>query len=148
MRTSTISALLLLLPVVACSGGDANRPARAGGDPLHPRPRIIYDIPIIARSRQLDTTGTPDAERSTWQVAEPYGSVIDYYRHELTAMGYTMLSDRGDSLTTDFYARKVRRDLWMHFEKKGPSLTEWTIIGAAAPIPDTLRMKPLKPVGP
>lgn len=146
MRTSLISALLLMT-AAACSGGDTDHPAPAGGDPLHPRPRIIYDVPIIARSRQLDTTGTPEAERSTWQVAQPYGLVTGYYRRELVTLGYTMISDRGDSLTTDLYARKVRRDLWMHFEKKGPDLTEWTIIGAAAPIPDSTRLRPLpKPV--
>ncbi len=145
MRTRLFSALLMLIPAVACSGGDADHPAQPAGNPLHPRPRIIYDIPIIARARQLDTTGTPEAERSTWRVTEPYAAVTGYYRHQLVAMGYTMLSDQSDSLKTDLYARKVRRDLWMHFEKKGPSLTEWTIIGAASPIPDSTRMKPIKP---
>ena len=143
MRTTAIPALLLaLLAAAACEGNE-----RSQTPPPSPRGRahVIRDIPVLPGATVVDTTGTSEAERATWRIGLPFSAVSDYYLRELPKRGYTILNRHADTAVYDIYARRDRRDLWMHFVKLSKFATEWTILGAPAPIPDSTRVRPVTP---
>ena len=130
MRLTRNHALLAACTVsllAACSRHDDS-----AAQTRPPRPNIVSDIPTLARARQIDTTGTEDADRATWQVEWPFDSVTGYYMHMVPTLGWALHSSEGDSTQRDLYFRKDTLALWMHIERKSPAVTEWTIIGTAA----------------
>lgn len=141
MRSTVIPALLLALCAAACEGGTPDQdqaPSPRG------RARVIHDIPVRPGAIIVDTTGTVEAERATYRTPEAFDTVTNYYKQLLPRLGYQILNQRGDSAILDLYSRKERRDLWMHFERR-PIGTEWTVLGSAAPVPDSSRLKRMIP---
>jgi hypothetical protein len=109
-------AALLVLSAAACKKEQPEQELNPA--PVTARPDILKEIPIIAASRQIDTTGSSDAERNTWTVRAPFDSVLAYYRRLLPTMGWSVMSDQGDSLETNLYLRKSTYALWVHVERR------------------------------
>ncbi len=124
------SVALLVTVASACRGQDKPE-QELNPAPTSPRPDVLRDVPILAASRQIDTTGASDAERSTWTVAMPFDSVTGYYRRILPPLGWSVMSDQGDTALVDLYLRKERYALWVHVERK-PLFTLYTLITSMA----------------
>ncbi|HEY2806215.1 MAG TPA: hypothetical protein VGI92_10205 [Gemmatimonadales bacterium] len=148
MRTIAIPALLLALLAAISDCQKAQAPAEEPPPSVPPRVHVIRDIPVLPGASLVDTMGAPGAERSVYRVGVPFAMVTDYYKRELPKLGYAILNQHGDSATLDLYSRKDRRDLWMHFVKRSSTTTEWSVMGTAAPVPDSSRLKQVHPVSP
>jgi hypothetical protein len=120
---------LLLAGMTACKKDAPEREVNPA--PVTARPDVLKDVPILAASRQIDTTGSSDAERSTWAIKSPLRQVADYYRRTLPPLGWSIMNDQGDSLQSDIYLRQPKVALWVHLERKD-SLTMYTLITSAA----------------
>jgi hypothetical protein len=120
---------LLLAGMSACKKDAPEREVNPA--PVTARPDVLKDVPIIATSRQIDTTGSSDAERSTWTINSPLQQVAAYYRHILPPLGWSIMNDLADSTQGDIYLRQAKVALWVHLERKD-SLTVYTLITSAA----------------
>ncbi len=109
-----------------------------GGTPPPPRPDVLGSFWFIPGSRVRDTTGTVEAQRKLLSVAMPLDTVRAIYRERLRDMGWTLVSDVGDSVQVAMHARHDSSLVWLNLERGGPSLTTYTVIGTVAP-PDTTR---------
>ena len=117
--------------VLVMLGGCRKKPAEAA-HVVPPRPRILIHLPTISTARVTDTSGTEEAERTTWVIQMPKDSLVKYYRAMLPPQGWRIMSDEGDSLKTDLYARKDSLSLWLHAEALGKLATQYTFIGSRA----------------
>ena len=119
---------------------------RDGGTPPPPRADILGRFWFIPGSRVRDTTGTDEAQRKLLTVAMPLDTVRAIYRERLRDMGWTLVSDVGDSVRVALHARHDSSLVWLNLERSGPSLTTYTVIGTKAP-PDTTQpqMLPARP---
>jgi hypothetical protein len=152
MRATGIPALLtalLTLGTTACKA----KPEAAVAHPGPPRARILYTIPVLPRSVVTDTAGADEAERRTWMVETPFDSVTGFYRRELRGLGWTLVSDEGDSSKVDLYLQKGglglernRLSLWGHFQRVGPTATEYTLIASADTTTTPARAVPPQPL--
>ena len=148
---STILRAACALVLLAAIGGCTKKPDAADEQgtaaPAPPRPNVLPDVPIIAASRQTDTTGAEGAERSTWVVSWPIDSVVGYYRRMLPPLGWRVMNDQPDAGLRDLYMRKDSTALWIHIEDKGQEGTLYTLIatmaqGAAPATPTTQAPRP------
>lgn len=132
MRTSLLAVLAAVLVASAC------RVDRRPGDTATagPRPDILSRFWFIPGSRIADTTGTPEAQRRVLRVAMPVDTVRAVYRDRLAEMGWTLVSNVGDSLESAMHARKDSALVWISLVREGPGLTQYTVIGTKAS-PDT-----------
>ena len=100
--------------------------------PLPPRPEIIGDIPVVARSHITDTTGTPDAERRTYLAPVPLDSLVRFHRAVLQTLGWQIKGDQADvpAGMVDLYAVKGAQTVWVHMEKRGADSVEATLVAS------------------
>jgi hypothetical protein len=100
---------------------------------------------FIPGSRVRDTTGTPEAQRKLLTVAMPLDTVRVIYRERLRAMGWTLVSDVGDSSQVAMHARRDSSLVWLTLARGGSSLTTYTVIGARAGSPPQPPRSPARP---
>lgn len=125
-----LGAAVLVVAAAACRKEQPEQEMNPA--PVTARPDVLRDIPVLAASRQTDTTGTPDAEHNTWIVRLPIDSVAGYYRRILPPMGWSIMSDQGDSTETDLYLRKQNHALWVRVVRRTPDETLYMLIASMA----------------
>ena len=113
MRLPTPTLLALALAAAACHAADKKPPAP-------PRPNWLFDVPYLAQSRLLDTSGTPDAQHIVIQSPAPIDSVASYYRHRLPPMGWMIMGDAHDSVHVTLYLVRSGAPMWIQIEAQGP----------------------------
>ncbi len=129
MRAPTLALLALAAAACTRSGGSAAD--------LRPRPQYLADVPMIPRSIINDTTGTPEVEHRGLVLQWPYDSVAAFYRRQLPALGWKVMSDVADAAQTSLYLQKDTVVLWVQIHSIGPLATEYALTatgsgGAAA----------------
>ncbi len=117
---------LLALAAAACTrtGGSADRTPR--------RPQYLADVPMIPRSIVNDTTGTPEVEHRGLVLQWPYDSVLAFYRRQLPALGWKMMSDVADTAQASLYLQKDTVALWVQIHSIGPLATEYALTAAGS----------------
>jgi hypothetical protein len=113
MRVRTLSLLALGFAAAACRAPEKKAPAL-------PRPNWLLDVPYLAQSRLLDTTGTPDAQHIVIQSPAPIDSVASFYRHRLPPMGWMIMGDAHDSVHVTLYLLRRGAPMWIQIEAQGP----------------------------
>lgn len=134
MRTPLLSVVLAALLAGAACRVDRDPDAAA---PPGPRADVFADFWFIPGSRVTDTTGTAEAQRRALRVAMPLDTARAVYRDQLRALGWTLVSDRGDTMLVNLHARKDSSLVWISLARGGPGLTNYEVIAARAR-PDTL----------
>jgi hypothetical protein len=125
MHARTLVWLGLAVATAACARAE-KKPVAAQ------RPNWLFDVPYIAQSRLLDTTGTPEAQHVVLQVPAPIDSVASFYRHGLPPMGWTILNDAHDSIHVALYLERHGLPMWIQIEAQGPeSRVSFTAAGGA-----------------
>jgi len=123
MRARTLSLLAVAVAAAACARG----PKKA---PVAQRPNWMFDVPYLAQSVLLDTTGTPDAQHIVINSPAPIDSVTSYYRHRLPPMGWVVLGDTHDSAQATLYLERSGMPMWIQIQAQGPrSLVSFTAAG-------------------
>ena len=102
------AALLLLPALFACHKDEAV--------PAAPRSAYLAGVPYMTFARLVDTSGTAVADRKTFQTLITIDSARAFYRDTLPKTGWSIMSERGDSLTLDMYSIKDSLLLWVHAE--------------------------------
>jgi hypothetical protein len=132
MRTHPVVLVLFAALSAACAKPE-QKPVQAA------RPNWMIDVPYIAQSRLLDTTGTPDAQHVVLLSPAPIDSAARFYRTRLPASGWRLLSDVGDSIHVSLYLERGGLPMWIQIEAQGPqSRISFTATGrgtAPAPAP-------------
>ncbi|MFI5377638.1 MAG: hypothetical protein ACHQ8D_23610 [Candidatus Rokuibacteriota bacterium] len=117
-------AFALLAAAAACAK-PAPKPAQAT------RPNWLFDVPYIAQSQLLDTTGTPEAQHVVLRSPQPIDSVAAFYRTRLPHMGWRILSDLGDTIHVSLYLERGSLPMWIQIEAEGPdSRVSFTATGS------------------
>jgi hypothetical protein len=117
--------LALLAAAAACSKPAPARQAE--------RPNWLIDVPYIAQSRLVDTTGTPEAQHVVLVSPGPIASVAAFYRTRLPAMGWRMLSDVSDTIHVSLYLERGGKPMWIQIDAEGPeSRVSFTATGGNA----------------
>ena len=136
MRTTSISgrarritapAAALLILTGACRRDEREAP-------LPPRAEVLKDVPALSFARLADTTGAEDAERRTYLTLLPFDTVGTFYRDTLPKLGWSIMSDQGDSARLDMLSTKGGLSLWVHAETEvvqGIRRTRFTLIGSS-----------------
>lgn len=112
MRSRSL-AIAMVAAVAACA---KPAPKPAGAD----RPNWLFDVPYIAQSQLVDTTGTPDAQHVVLRSPRPIDSVAAFYRTKLPAMGWRILSDVSDTIHVSLYLMRGSLPMWIQIEAEGP----------------------------
>lgn len=113
MRTTlraAAAATALVLILTDCQGQTDRTP------PPPPRAEILKDVPTVPGSTLRDTTGSQDAERRTWRVQVVLDSVRAFYRDTLPRLGWSLMSEQGDTALYNMYARRGGTTLWVRAE--------------------------------
>ena len=117
-------AIAMLAAVAACA---KPAPKPSGAD----RPNWLFDVPYIAQSQLVDTTGTPDAQHVVLLSPRPIDSVAAFYRTRLPAMGWRILSDVSDTIHVSLYLERASLPMWIQIEAQGPeSRVSFTATGS------------------
>ena len=117
-------AIVLLAAAAACAKS-APKPAEAA------RPNWLFDVPYIAQSRLVDTSGTPDAQHVVLLSPRIIDSVAAFYRTRLPAMGWRIISDVSDTIHVSLYLERGSLPLWIQIEGQGPeSRVSFTATGS------------------
>ena len=117
------AAALLAVGAAACKAKD-DTPQPLG----MVRPEILGDFPALPQAIITDTTGSEDAERRSYLSQVSFDSVRSYYRTMLTAQGWNIIGDRGDTVEQDLYTQKGAQTVWVHIKRVGSKATEYTLI--------------------
>jgi hypothetical protein len=126
MLPRALGLTLLVLAMAACERQQT--PAKA----TPPRPHFLADVPIMPTSIVTDTTGAVDAEHRGLAVQRPMDSVAAYYRRELAARGWRLLSDVSDTARVTLFLQRPDRSLWVQIHRLGPLACEYALTAAAA----------------
>ena len=129
MRARPLAIALLAAAAAACAKVDRKVPQAT-------RPNWLIDVPYIAQSQLLDTTGTPDAQHVVLLSPGPIDSVAAFYRNGLPSMGWRIVSDVSDSIHVSLYAERGGLPMWIQIEAQGPqSRISFTAAGGAPAAP-------------
>ena len=112
MRPRTL--LLVMLVAAAACGKPAPKTREAA------RPNWLFDVPLIAQSQFVDTTGTPDAQHVVVLAPRPIDSVAAFYRTRLPLLGWRILSDVSDTIHVSLYLQRGSLPMWVQIEAEGP----------------------------
>lgn len=128
MHARPLAFALLAAAAAACAKADRKPPQAT-------RPNWLIDVPYIAQSQLLDTTGTPDAQHVVLLSPGPIDSVAAFYRTGLPGMGWRILSDVSDSIHVSLYAERGGLPMWIQIEAQGPQsrISFTAASGTAAP---------------
>jgi hypothetical protein len=107
---------LAIVPVAVAAACSRAAPKPAAAD----RPNWLFDVPYIAQSRLVDTTGTPDAQHVVLLSPRPIDSVAAFYRTRLPPMGWRILSDLSDTIHVSLYLMRGSLPMWIQIEAEGP----------------------------
>ncbi len=127
MRPRLLSPLVLALAAAGCFG--TKKPAAAQ------RPNFLGDVPYLAQSRLLDTTGAPDAQHVVILSPAPIDSVASFYRNRLPEKGWMIMGDTHDSARVTLYLVRNGAPLWIQIDAAGPDSRVGFTAAAATPAP-------------
>jgi len=130
MRHANLAALALALLALGACGRD--RVPATPPPPPPARAQVVRDVPKVARSVLVDTTGAADAEQVRYSVSAPFDSVTAFYRTTLPAQGWMIMGDQSDSAQLDLYAQRGDTALWVHVGKVSATATEYRLIGSVS----------------
>jgi hypothetical protein len=98
------------------------------------RPNWMLDVPYIAQSQLVDTTGTPEVEHIVIVSPATMDSVATFYRNRLPPMGWSLLGDQHDASGVSLYFERAGGPMWVRITAEGPrSRVSFTAAGAAPP---------------
>jgi hypothetical protein len=112
MRPLTL--VCVTLAAAAACAKPAQKPSQAV------RPNWLFDVPYIAQSQLLDTTGTPDAQHVVLLSPRPIDSVAAFYRTKLPQMGWRIVGDVSDTLHVSLFLERGGLPMWIQIEAEGP----------------------------
>jgi hypothetical protein len=133
MRTPLLAWVLAATALAGCG---------TGGDAANPPPdsllrKVFAGIPLMPGGAVGNVTGEGDAAQAMLRAARPPDSVATWYRRELLARGWTIVSDaRGRDGTVTLHATDPGgRPIWLLISRDAPGAgTLMTVVGA---VPDT-----------
>jgi hypothetical protein len=135
MRTPLLAWVLTVTALAGCGpGGDA-----ASTPPDSLLRKVFAGIPLIPGGAVGNVTGEADAAQATLRVARPPDSVASWYRRELLARSWTIVSDvrSGDGTVTLHATDPANRPIWLLINRDAPGAGALvTVVGA---VPDTTR---------
>ncbi len=108
----------LIAAAAACSGKER------AATPV--RPDYLFDVPYIAKSILVDTTGSPDTQQLVLICMQSADSVAKFYRAKLPPMGWSLLADRSDTAKLTLYFERHNLPLWIQIEPQDPSSSRVT----------------------
>ncbi len=124
---SPIFAVLSLAALAACTRADT-----ASRAPAPPRPAYLAGVPRIPASLLSDTTGTATVQHQVLVLQAPYDSVLAFYRRELPARGWAVMSDVADTALASLYLQRDSVALWVQIHRMGPRATEYALTAGPA----------------
>ena len=105
--------------------------------PVAQRPNWLIDVPDLAQSRLLDSTGSPDAQHIVILSPAPLDSVAAFYRHRLPSMGWMIMGDSHDSAQATLYLERGGAPMWIQILAQGPESRVSFTAASGAPRPAT-----------
>ncbi|MDO8667166.1 MAG: hypothetical protein Q7J79_11175 [Gemmatimonadales bacterium] len=134
MATRTCAAALLIASLAACGGAESPgaRPAPDERPAPGARPAVLRDVPVVAGSQLVDSTGTDEALSVRFLVNVPRDSVAGFYRRVLAERGWRIVGDAVNGEMVQLYAERDGPPLWIQIRSAGPGVTHYALIGAQA----------------
>jgi hypothetical protein len=130
MATRVFGFLLLAAAAAACARSDGGA-AKAPGTP----PDYLAGIPMVPRSIVNDTSSAPGVQHRGMLVQRPMDSVVAFYRRELMAQGWQVMSDVADTGQVSLLLQHGDRSLWVQITSIGPLACQYTLTAARASAP-------------